>query len=81
MQHHVHVMLFRQAHHLVEGFPAVVFAFRIALVVSNMAVCGDEDPNGICTYILLAHLSPVLKLHIPRCRPRARGGMLGALIV
>jgi hypothetical protein len=41
VQYHVDIMLFRQTHHFVERLPAVILAMRIALVVADMAVCGD----------------------------------------
>jgi hypothetical protein len=59
-EHHVDIVLFGQAHDLVKRPPAVVLALRIGLVVSNMAVCGDEDPDRVDTYILLA-LRPVIR--------------------
>jgi hypothetical protein len=45
-------VLFGQTHDLVEGPPAVVFPHRIALVVSDMAICGDKNSNGICVCVL-----------------------------
>ena len=30
-----------------EGFPAVVAADGVALVVADMVVCGDEDADGV----------------------------------
>lgn len=42
-------MLFGQAHHLVEGLPAVVLAGGVAFVVSDMAISGYKDSDGVRT--------------------------------
>jgi hypothetical protein len=60
-----------------EGLPAVVLAYCITLTIPNMAVCGDEDPNSVCTYYGVRLVTVSLHLvDLPRCGPRARGGMV-----
>jgi hypothetical protein len=54
MQDHINVMLLCQAHDLVEGLPAVVLTGGIDLLVSDMAVRGDKDPDSVCTCTALA---------------------------
>ena len=79
VEHHVYIMLFRQRHDLVESLPAVVLAVRIALVVSHMAVRGNQYTNsvGACRSVSLP--ARVCRLNcLPRCVPPALGGMVVA---
>lgn len=72
-------MLLRQTHHFVEGLPAIVLAVCIAFVVPNMAVCGNKYSNGVCTYVLCQpSYHAVSRARLPRCVPRARGGIASA---
>jgi hypothetical protein len=60
-----------------EGLPAVVLAIWIVFTISDMAVCGDEDPNSVCTCYSVRLVTVSLRLvDLPRCGPRARGGMV-----
>jgi hypothetical protein len=51
-QDHVDVTLLGERHDFVETLPAVVPADRIPLVVPDMIVCRDENPDGIGLWIM-----------------------------
>lgn len=46
-QHHVDVAVLRKTHHLVERLPAVIAADRVAFVVADMGVRGEEDAERV----------------------------------
>lgn len=43
-----HILGFGEAHDLVKGLPAVIFADGVALFVADVAVCSDEDADRVC---------------------------------
>ena len=47
-QYHIYILLFREAHDLVEAFPAIIAADVVALVVANVAVCSHENADSVC---------------------------------
>ena len=47
MKYHIYIMLFREAHDLVEAFPAVITTVRITLIVANMTVSRNQNSNSI----------------------------------
>lgn len=46
-QNHVDVSFSGQAHDFIESLPTVVAPDRVAFVVADMIVCGDEDTDRI----------------------------------
>lgn len=79
VEYHVDIMLFRQRHDLVESLPAVVLAVRIALVVSHMAVRGNQNTNSVSACRSVSLPARVCRLdRLPRCGAPALGGMVAA---
>ena len=44
-------MPLRKAHNFIEGLPTIILTVRIAFVVTDVTVCGDEYANGISTCV------------------------------
>ncbi len=46
-QHHVDILLFSKAHHLVETLPTVIATFGVSFGIAHMVICGYKDAYGI----------------------------------
>jgi hypothetical protein len=46
-KHHVDIASLGQTHDLVEGFPAIIASYRVAFVVTDMVICGDQYADCI----------------------------------
>lgn len=53
-KNHVDIPFLGQAHNLVKGFPTVVAPNRIALVIADMIVRGDQDTDCVSSFCILA---------------------------
>jgi hypothetical protein len=46
-KHHVDIASFGQTHDLVKRLPTIIASYRIAFVVTDMVICGDQHANRI----------------------------------
>ena len=49
-ENHINILLFCQAHDLVEASPAIFATNGISLFEADMVVGSHQDPNGIGSY-------------------------------
>jgi hypothetical protein len=47
---HIDIPFLGQTHYFVETLPAIVAANWITLVVADMVIRGDENPDSFCIY-------------------------------
>lgn len=52
-QHHVDVAVFGETHHLMERLPAIVATDRVAFIVADMGIRGEEDAERVAWSVRL----------------------------